>query len=84
VVLGALRSPLLAQLGHQPLHLLLERLGVLFYGKKCKDLGVPPAMKVGATQDWIQGIKRHHTGRRMPPLVYGLVYKGLGVSVDYS
>jgi hypothetical protein len=41
-------------------------------------------MKVGATQDWIQGIKRHHTGRRVPPLVYGLVYKGLGASVDYS
>ena len=35
-------------------------------------------MKVGATQDGLQGIKRHHDGRRMPLLVYGLVYKGLG------
>jgi hypothetical protein len=32
-------------------------------------------MKVGATQGGLQGIKRHHDGRRMSRLVY----KDLGV-----
>jgi hypothetical protein len=43
---GGVQAPglglLLAQLGHQPVHLLLERLGVLLCGKICKDLSVPP------------------------------------------
>jgi hypothetical protein len=41
-------------------------------------------MKVGATQDGLQGIKRHHDGRRMPRLVYGLVYKGLSALAGTS
>ena len=36
-----------------------------------------PAMNVGTTPAEVRGIKKLDDGRRMPRLVYGLVYKGL-------
>src|SRR5215204_4396607 len=36
-----------------------------------------PAKNVGTTPAEVRGIKKQDDGRRMPRLVYGLVYKGL-------
>jgi hypothetical protein len=43
-----------------------------------------PAMNVGTTPAEVRGIKKLDDGRRMPRLVYGLVYKGLGAIVRHT
>ena len=73
---GGVQAPgldlLLAQLRASLCMFPLERLGGLLCGRICKTLACP-AMNVGTTSAEDQ---KHHNGRRLPQLVYGVGVQG--------